>query len=74
MSQPTRIAAIYTTYYPDDGFRQRIQHVVERCALTVVVDNTPGGHIFESGQTDGSVNCSSARWLTPKINGQWPFE
>jgi rhamnosyltransferase len=55
MSQPTRIAAIYTTYYPDDGFRQRIQHVVERCALTVVVDNTPGGHIFESGQTDGLV-------------------
>lgn len=55
MSQPTRIAAIYTTYHPDNAFRQRIRHVVEGCALTVVVDNTPGGHAFVAGQTDGIV-------------------
>lgn len=55
MSQPTRVAAIYTTYHPDDEFRQRIQHVVGHCALTVVVDNTPGGHAFALGQTDGLV-------------------
>ncbi len=47
------IAAIYTTYHPDTGFRQRIQHVVDRCAVTIVVDNTPGGHAFTAGQTDG---------------------
>lgn len=53
MNQAPRIAAIYTTYHPDDGFRQRIRHVVERCALTVVVDNTPGGHVFAADQADG---------------------
>lgn len=53
MTQQARIAAIYTIYHPDGGFRQRIRHVVERCALTVVVDNTPGGHAFAAGQTDG---------------------
>lgn len=53
MSQMPRVAAIYTTYHPDDGFRQRIRHVVEHCALTIVVDNTPGGHAFGSDQTNG---------------------
>lgn len=61
MSESTRIAAIYTTYHPDDGFRQRIRHVVERCALTVVVDNTPGGHAFAPGQTDGLVVLQDGR-------------
>jgi rhamnosyltransferase len=55
MNEAPRVAAIYTTYHPDDGFRQRICHVVDRCALTIIVDNTPGGHRFAPGQTDGLV-------------------
>lgn len=61
MSHPTRIAAIYTTYHPDDGFRHRIRHVVESCELTVVVDNTPGGHAFAPGQTDGLIVLQDGR-------------
>jgi rhamnosyltransferase len=60
-SQTPRVAAIYTTYYPDDEFRQRIRHVVKRCALTVVVDNTPGGHAFATGQTDGLTLLQDGR-------------
>jgi rhamnosyltransferase len=41
-----RVAAIYTTYRPEPGFRSRIEPVVARCAETIVVDNTPGGHPF----------------------------
>jgi len=41
-----RVAAIYTTYRPEPGFRNRIDPVVARCAETIVVDNTPGGHPF----------------------------
>lgn len=55
MSLAPRVAAIYTTYHPDDGFRERIRHVVEHCALTIVVDNTPGGHVFTADQTDGLI-------------------
>jgi rhamnosyltransferase len=61
MSQVPRVAAIYTTYHPDDGFRQRIHHVVARCALTVVVDNTPGGYAFTRGQTDGLTLLQDGR-------------
>ena len=53
MSKVPRVAAIYTIYHPDDGFRHRIRHVVERCTLSVVVDNTPGGHRFATGTTEG---------------------
>lgn len=56
-----RIAAIYTTYYPDGDFRQRISHVVEHCELVVIVDNTPGGHVFVPGQTDGLVVLQDGR-------------
>jgi rhamnosyltransferase len=42
-----RLAAIYTTYKPDVGFRARIDAVVARCQATIVVDNTPSGHHFE---------------------------
>ncbi len=55
MNQLLRVAAIYTTYRPDDGFRHRIHHVLRSCAITVVVDNTPGGHTFAAGQTDGLI-------------------
>jgi rhamnosyltransferase len=41
-----RVAAIYTTYRPEPGFRTRIDPVAARCAETIVVDNTPGGHTF----------------------------
>lgn len=41
-----RIAAIITTYKPDDGFRIRIDGMVSSCDVTIVVDNTPGGHPF----------------------------
>ncbi|WP_159874899.1 glycosyltransferase [Aquitalea denitrificans] len=55
MTQAPRITAIYTTYNPDDGFRERIRHVVGFCASTIVVDNTPGGHVFAPGQTDDLI-------------------
>ncbi|WP_298231556.1 hypothetical protein [uncultured Azohydromonas sp.] len=42
-----RLAAIYTTYKPDAGFRSRIEGIVSRCHATIVVDNTPGSHVFE---------------------------
>jgi rhamnosyltransferase len=61
MMQQPRIAAIYTTYHPDGAFRQRIRHVVAHCALTIVVDNTPGGHVFAAGQTDGVTLLQDGR-------------
>ena len=42
------VAAVYTTYHPDRGFRQRIEDVIANCAVTIVCDNTPGGHDFSS--------------------------
>ncbi len=41
-----RVAAIYTTYCPEPGLRTRLDPVVAHCAETIVVDNTPGGHLF----------------------------
>lgn len=61
MNQELRIAAIYTTYRPDDGFRERIRHVVDSCALTVIVDNTPGGHTFSARQIDGLTLLQDGR-------------
>lgn len=48
-----KIAAIYTTYHPDNGFRHRINAVVQYCAITIVVDNTPGGHFFTQSDANG---------------------
>lgn len=45
MTSP-RIAAIFTTYKPDHGFKARIAPIMARCHATIVVDNTPGGHRF----------------------------
>ncbi len=50
-----RIAAIYTTYHPDQDFRHRIRHVIDHCSVVIIVDNTPNGHIFATGQIDGFV-------------------
>lgn len=61
MTNPPRITAIYTTFNPDDGFRERIRHVVAFCASTIVVDNTPGGHAFAPGQTDGLTVLQDGR-------------
>jgi rhamnosyltransferase len=53
MSKPERIGAIYTAYKPDEAFRARIDGVVQRCDMTIVVDNTPGGHPFTQEQRRG---------------------
>ena len=44
--KPIKVASIFTTYKPDGHFRERINSVVQSCHLTIVVDNTPGGHAF----------------------------
>lgn len=41
-----KLAAIFTTYRPDVDFRKRIDNVFQQCVVTIVVDNTPGGHTF----------------------------
>lgn len=41
-----RIAAIFTTYQPEADFRTRIDAIVRRCIVTIVMDNTPGGYAF----------------------------
>ena len=61
MIHAPRIAAIYTTYLPDEHLRERIQHVVARCATTIIVDNTPGGHRFAPGQVEGLVVLQDGR-------------
>jgi rhamnosyltransferase len=61
MNQELRIAAIYTTYRPDEEFRKRIRHVVDSCVLTVIVDNTPGGHTFSARQIDGLTLLQDGR-------------
>lgn len=48
-----KTAAIFTTFHPDREFRRRIQEVVENCFITIVVDNTPGGHVFSSQDLQG---------------------
>lgn len=48
-----RVAAIYTTYRPNADFIARIAPIVQCCAATIVVDNTPGGHFF--GDATGLV-------------------
>lgn len=41
-------AAIYTAYKPDSNFEKRIQVVADQVELIIIVDNTPGGHDFDS--------------------------
>lgn len=41
-----KIAAIYTTFYPDKDFFMRIAEVIKNCSHTIIVDNTPGGFPF----------------------------
>ena len=50
-----RVAAIITTFRPDEGFRARIDAIVRRCDATIVVDNTPGKHRFQD--TRGLAVC-----------------
>nr|WP_297383164.1 hypothetical protein [uncultured Roseateles sp.] len=54
MSTPAarRVAAVFTTYKPDSGFRTRIAEVAALCTI-VIVDNTPGGHPFKSDEVAG---------------------
>lgn len=40
------IAAIITTYRPDEDFFKRIHKIINYCNYTIIVDNTPGGHAF----------------------------
>jgi rhamnosyltransferase len=44
--KPIKLASIYTTYKPDGHFRKRINSIVQSCYVSIVVDNTPGGHAF----------------------------
>ncbi len=55
MLKKLKISAIYTTYYPSAGFRNRIQGVITDSAVTIIVDNTPGGYHFEKNDISGAV-------------------
>lgn len=50
-----RTAAIYTSFYPSSGFRERIRDVVNACSITIVVDNTPGGFAFSPEDIAGII-------------------
>jgi rhamnosyltransferase len=41
-----KIAAIVTTYKPDNLFFKRVQVMSENCDYVFICDNTPGGHDF----------------------------
>ncbi len=41
-----KIAAIYTAYKPDHKFIERINFILDKCEIVIVVDNTPGCHKF----------------------------
>src|SRR4051812_37083824 len=42
-----KLAAIVTTYKPDEGFGQRFSDAAKLCHYVIVVDNTPSGHSFQ---------------------------
>ena len=60
-----RLAAIYTTYKPDAGFRSRIEGIVSRCHATIVVDNTPGSHVFEDASDLTLLQDGVNKFLEP---------
>ena len=56
-----KIAAIYTTFNPGSGFGTRICDVVKCCAVTIVVDNTPGGFSFRADDIGGIILLQDGR-------------
>lgn len=61
MNDKMRTAAIYTTYRPDENFRNRINSVVKSCDFVIVVDNTPGGHEFSLSDLEGCILLQDGR-------------